>query len=441
MGAGHGRLAFHILQHLENRIALSDVKIPPYCYVLSDIVESNLNFYRDHPQLQDFFNRGILDFAYYDAIGGKEIHLRHANLMIRSEDLNQPMIAIANYFFDSIPNDVFIIQNKILSAVSIALHSKVNPHEADAIQLIKHLKLIYQKTALTKPFNKDPLIDELLNEYSQLLTDTHLFFPQKALQCLKNLTDLSSKGLLVLSMDKGFHEIRDLDHKAEPDIIKHGSFSVWVNYHALGSFCEKLGGKFIFPAYSTFYAEIGCLFFMPDGDSYQETNAAYQRFINDFGPDDFNSLKKLTYSNILKLKLTEILAFIRLAAYDSTFVVKLMPRLKQLAHSVTFTERKRIAQTLRQVWHYYFDINESDHLAFNIAGLFYELGFHQEALDFYAHATISTGKKVDIFYNQILCYFQLRQDDLFRQTLLEAKELFPDNATLAELDKLDLTSQ
>lgn len=80
LGAGHGRLAFHILQHLEKLIALSDERIPPYCYILSDIVENNLNFFQRHPQLQHFIKKGILDFAYYDAIGGKEIHLRHAEV-------------------------------------------------------------------------------------------------------------------------------------------------------------------------------------------------------------------------------------------------------------------------------------------------------------------------------------------------------------------------
>ena len=92
-------------------------------------------------------------------------------------------------------------------------------------------------------------------------------------------------------MDKGFHEIQDIDKKEEPEIITHGSFSLWVNYHALGQFCKKKGGKALFPAYSTFHLELGCLFFLPESDSYQHTNAAYQRFVNNFGPDDFNSIK------------------------------------------------------------------------------------------------------------------------------------------------------
>ena len=33
-------------------------------------------------------------------------------------------------------------------------------------------------------------------------------------------------------------------------------------------------------------ALLGCLFFLSDGDSYKYTNAAYQRFVDDFGPDD-----------------------------------------------------------------------------------------------------------------------------------------------------------
>ncbi len=438
LGAGHGRLAFHILKHLEHLIALIDIELPSYCYILSDIVEDNLSFFKHHEQLQDYLKQGVLDFAYFDAMGTKEIHLQYADTTIRSQDLNQPIIALANYFFDSIPNDVFVIKDQNMSVSSIALQSKENPEEVDTATLIKSLQLSYQNKAVSKAFYPNTTINDILEEYRFSLSNTHLFFPEKGLQCLSNLVDLSSKGLMVLSMDKGFHDIHDLENREEPDIIKHGSFSLWVNYHALGSFCLKKGGKVLFPSFSTFHAEVGCLLFLADADTYQYTNAAYQRFVNDFGPDDFNTLKKLTYSNILKLKLTEVIAFIRLSAYDSTFFIKLLPRLKQLSTSITFNERNRIAQTLHQVWHFYFNINEPDNLAFELAGFFYDLGFHEASLQYYQYAVDLSGLKADIYYNQILCYFQLRQDDLFTETLKEAKAAFPNNTNFEYLDKLDL---
>jgi hypothetical protein len=60
LGAGHGRLAFHILTHLESLIKTSKASIPPYCYVLSDIVEDNLVFFEEHPQFQTTLTKEFL---------------------------------------------------------------------------------------------------------------------------------------------------------------------------------------------------------------------------------------------------------------------------------------------------------------------------------------------------------------------------------------------
>ena len=49
LGAGHGRLAFHILKHLSQLEANESIKLPPYSYVLSDIAEENLK------EAKDFF--------------------------------------------------------------------------------------------------------------------------------------------------------------------------------------------------------------------------------------------------------------------------------------------------------------------------------------------------------------------------------------------------
>jgi hypothetical protein len=45
LGAGHGRLAYHILVHLERLILRTNIDLPPYCYILSDIAEDNLSFF------------------------------------------------------------------------------------------------------------------------------------------------------------------------------------------------------------------------------------------------------------------------------------------------------------------------------------------------------------------------------------------------------------
>ncbi|MFT5261920.1 MAG: hypothetical protein ACI8YQ_000647 [Polaribacter sp.] len=438
LGAGHGRLAFHILKHLQKRLLALKIEIPPYCYVLSDIVEKNLNFFQEHPQFQGYLQQGILDVAYFDAMESQEIVLRHAKTTIRPNDLKQPILAVANYFFDSLPTDLFWVHSNNIATCLVALQSKEDPKEMDAQTLLKNLELVFHKEPIQEPFYENPILNEILNDYKTLFSDSHLFFPKKGFQCLSNLKEFSKAGLMLISMDKGFHDIHDLQKKQEPEIITHGSFSLWVNYHALGAFCTKQNGKALFPTLSNFHLDIGCLLFLPDGDSYIETDAAFQNFVNDFGPDDFNSIKRLAYFNIAKLNLMELIALFRLSAYDSTFFVKLLPRLKQIAHAISFNERKRLAETLHHTWDMYFNINEPYDLGYELGGMLYDLGFYKEALVYFQYSVDSFGQKADIYYNKGLCHYQLREDRLFMETLKEAKLAFPGDKMIEKLEGLDM---
>ena len=438
LGAGHGRLAFHVLKHLQKLVKSLEVEIPPFCYVLSDIVEENLNFFLEHPQFKTYLDQGILDVSYFDGLKSKEIYLRFAKTKICRQELNQPILAIANYFFDSLPNDLFLIKDKEISACSIELNSKVDPSGMNSSTLIKNIDVTYHNEVLEKPFYQEEIRNQILEDYRDLVSNTYLFFPKGGMTCLTNLKDFSKEGLMLLSMDKGFHEITDLEKKLEPDIVAHGSFSIWVNYHALGALCEKQGGKAFFPSYSTFHLDIGCLLFLQDSETYVQTDNAFQRVVNDFGPDDFNSMKKIAYFNMSRLTIQELIALIRLSAYDSIFFIKLLPRFKQAMQSISFNQRKRIGETLHQVWDMYFNISEELDLAYEIGGIFYDLGFYKEALVYFENAVNSSGQKADLYYNKALCHYQLRQDALFVKTMNEGKTAFPDNEMIAKLEKLDL---
>jgi len=440
LGAGHGRLAYHILKHLEKLTAQLNISLPPYCYVVSDIAEDNLSFYLDHPQFKSFFEQGVLDLCYYDAIGNKEIDLRYSKKKITKQSLEQPLLVVSNYFFDSIPTDLFRIQDNIISTCSISLHSDKNPTTIAEEDLMDSIEFLYQQKEMKGAFYKETVYNEILEDYKSQLTNSYLFFPKEGFQCLDNLRTLSKQGALVISMDKGFHEMAELDNKKEPELMLHGSFSIWVNYHAFGQYCEKSGGKFMFPAFSTFYSQVVCLLLLPDFEAYKETAASYQNHVNSFGPDDFNGLKRLTYTKIARLTLKDLLAVIRLSHYDSTLFIKVLPRIKQVLHYITVPERKRLEQAMAQVWDMYFTIKEPYDLAYEIGGVFYDLGFYQKALLYFGHSTELFGKNGDVYYNRALCHFQLREDLKFTKVKKATRQLFPAHAGNAHLDKLDLNS-
>lgn len=102
LGAGVGRLAFHVLQQLCELIQYAGVLLPPFRYVMSDLPWKNIEGWQQHEGLKPFVEQGMLDFARFDAVRDTELSLTQSGLVIKPGELGQPLMVIANYFFDSI---------------------------------------------------------------------------------------------------------------------------------------------------------------------------------------------------------------------------------------------------------------------------------------------------------------------------------------------------
>lgn len=131
MGAGLGRFAWNFLEHLPGiRHVLNQAS---YCismntstvetnandfkivYVMTDFVEANVSAWRSSPAFRHYFEEGVLDVAVFDAEEGiinggvksgtlektVELHMLESGVILSklSPSVN-PLLAIANYFFD-----------------------------------------------------------------------------------------------------------------------------------------------------------------------------------------------------------------------------------------------------------------------------------------------------------------------------------------------------
>lgn len=438
LGAGHGRLAFHILQHLEILTSRLSVALPPYCYVISDIAEASFLFFLNHPQLQPFFKEGKADVCYFDATVSDELNLLYAKRTIAQKELSQPLVLVANYFFDSLPIDLFYVKDKKLSSCLAAVHSDTDPSKLKEAELIEHLQVKFFKERVDESFYEEPIYNEILEGYKNKIKDSYIYFPISGFNCLRNLEKISKEGVMILSMDKGFHTLTGIEKMQAPELILHGSFSVWVNFHALDQYCQKRKGKSLLPSVESFYSPVVCLLILKDADEYRETAASFENFINGFGPDEFNGIKRHTYGHGSTLNLKEILALIHLSCYDSTYTIRFLPQIQEMATHITMVERAKLLETLGRVWEMYFSIEEPYDLAYEIGGLHYELGAYQKALDYYAYSNLTFGDTPDVLYNQALCYYQLKEDADFEKVKEAGKSQFPKNLRFAELDALDM---
>ena len=438
LGAGHGRLCFNILEHLEKLMEANECK-KKYCYVLSDIVEENLSFLSKHPKLKKYYESGVLDLSYFDATESTDLVLRNSNKTLTFEELDHPILTIANYFFDSLPNELFYIQDKNVFECSVSIESAVDPKGESAIDLINDMKLTYHKSLVKGPVFKNEMFNEILSQYAQTEEESYVLFPKAALECLANISSLSKAGLVLLTIDKGYKEIQEILGLAKPDLVNHGSFSLWVNFHAMSQFCLKNGGHSMFDPHTNFSIEFICLFFTKQTLQYNHFEKMFLKHSRQLSLDDFNSIKKLLYKNIGNATLSEILGFVRLSSYDSAIFIKLLPSIKKRAKQISVRQRSRLKQTMHQVWLKHYTIKDDYDLSYEMGGLMYDLGYYLAALDYFNHSTEIFGHKIDVYYNQILCYYQLREDEMFHKTLNEAKLKFPNKESLKTLENLDMS--
>jgi hypothetical protein len=286
LGAGSGCLAFHLLDSLIDMLQRVSLKTN-FKYILTDFSLSILEMLREHPQLQQYVEQGILDFALFDAEYHEDLLLMVSGDVLLSTTITQPIILIANYFFDSIPQDCFTIQDSQLMETLLTISSPLPNLEAPIDFTHTPFQLEYHHNAISTDYYDDIDFNRILQDYQEQLLDTTFLFPHTALRCLRYFYNLSKSGFLLLSGDKGYVRKEDLLDREPPGIEPHkGAFSMMVNYHAIGEYIRSQRGIVLDNFQMS--ADFNVLAFLagPHPRDYPETTLAFYDAMQYWSPDD-----------------------------------------------------------------------------------------------------------------------------------------------------------
>ena len=435
LGAGAGRFAFHFLQRLAALCQQADIPLTDFCYIMTDISQQNLDYLNQHPQFQPYFASGLLDLAFFDINYSNDLTLQHRQFSITPGTLAQPFVVIANYLFDSIPQELFYIENGQIAQCLVSLHTDRNPDELDSTEILGHAHCTYDYHLLTEtPYADEPYLAQLITEYQQTLSDTHLLFPAAGLNCLHRLQSLSQSGYLLLSADKGNHRLGGLQNQPPPQLVAHtGCVSLSVNYHALKRFCIQQNGIALFSSQQHNHVNVGCLLFLDNATMYKQTQGAYTRHVVEFGPDAFYSVIKHARQEINTMGVRDILAYVRLSLDDAHIFACYLARLIELAPEFEPYEWETVRTITERVWQNYYPIGEKGNLADGIANLLFAMGDYEGALTYLAYSVERYGKKVDSLINMALCQQNLGNIQQAAALLREAQAYDPGLLIIQEL--------
>lgn len=425
LGAGSGRFSYHFLKKFNDFFQQSTLKNIPIQYVMTDFAERTVDYWRTHPSLKPFVESGLLDFALFDAENPGDLRLLSSGKVLAAGTVKNPMVVIANYFFDGIPQDSFSNREGVLYENLVSLVSSQFESDLGAADLLKRIEITYTAQPMDTDYYDNPLFNQVLQTYKHRLAGTTFTFPYAALQCIHHFNSLTEGGLMLLSADKGYYLEESLLDQEKPDLRIHGSFSMMVNYHAVAEYTALLGCKTLQTSHRDTSLCIAAFLFGKPSHHSIETSQAFHEVIEKDGPDDFFMIKKALENQYDKLSLQQILAYLRLSGWDASIFMGVFPSLLAQLEAAPSASYQELYQAVRKIWDLYYPIGEENDLAFQLAMLLQAMGFYPEALEFYNYSLQFTSPDVSTFYNMGICHYMLRQLGPALEDIQHALELNP----------------
>lgn len=435
LGAGAGRLAFHVLQQLCEIIRYAGITLPPFRYIMSDLPLKNIAGWQQHAGLKPFVEQGLLDFARFDAVEDTELHLTESGSVIKPGELKQPLMVIANYFFDSIQQELLYVDEGKIYECEVSLKYPENSENMGTSEILRDIvpDYTYRRAAFYE--EKSYPYQEVIAFYQKKMEDSHILFPAVALRCMERLDRLSQAGFLLLTADKGDHRLENWEFTEPPKLIHHGSISLTANYHAMQYFFEQKGALSLFTPHHYKNLNVGCILRLEDPMAHTQTRLAYRRSVERFGPDDFFSLKVWVDQNFDSIGLQALLAFWRLGGYDAELFIQSAERISSLLPDASDDELLDIQHGIYRMWTGYYPMPQKYDLALDSGLLLFEMDLYQEARKFLEISLQEDTEEpvVTVLYCLAICSYELGDDAAALEYTRRALVLEPEHEEALDL--------
>ena len=437
LAAGVGRFTYAFLKSFSSLIEKSTMKDLKFKYIVSDFAEQNVRYWQNHPSLKPYFENGVLDCAVFDVTKDDSLTLLQSGEKIEANVLQQPLVVIANYTFDSLPQDTFYVKEGLLYEGLIRL-SKAN--KKDSEQNDEALSFSQEKTSILSDiqyeyidreidgscYYDNTLYNDLLLHYQENLEDASFTLPIMAFRCIERLRTLFGDDLILIAADKGYNQLESMLNTYHPFLSQHGSISLMVNFHAIELFFEHLGGRGIHSLYEHDNITLSLFSLSKVQNALIETNFAFEDIVEGIGPEDFHTLKNALIPHQKTMSSKELLTFLRYTSWDSrTFLEIYNTLIERISEEENFPINDLIT-SLYKVWENYFPIGEEGDLSYCLATLFAHFGYDDEAIELFKTSIAFYGETAPMNYEIALSYYNLQEVDEAMTYLEKSLALDPD---------------
>lgn len=436
LGAGPGKFCYLFLRNLTALLRAKGLGIEVIRYCMTDCSQPLLDSWLTNSYLAELAQSGMLQFEVLEA--GRELNSGFLKSQVGAPG---PLVLIANYVFDTLPQDAFIIKDGEIFEALVTTTSP--PIDAKEKPQLSRLQLAYKNVLLQVDRYTEPSWNRILELYRNQLAAATILFPSHALKTLQDFSQIADGRMLVLAADKGFAYEDALQlSQGSPALEFHAPtcFSQMVNFDAITKYFQISGGQALLP--DKHFSNLNICGFLErgHGNSFPLTLAAYQETQSALGADDLFTLFAWLNAHMEEMSVPQILAALRLTRWDPIAFMRLFPVLARQIRTVS-AERIDLHNAVLRTWanHYPIAARENE-IAFQCGVILLELRFFEDALAMFKTSQRIFAPSAATSYNLGLCFRGLGQQQEALACMVEACNLDP-SFEPARLSREKLQSQ
>ncbi len=412
LGAGHGSFALMMLRALAERekdFRGLGVRVR---YLLTDLAAVNVEAWKSDPWLKNWLNSDEIQVAQFDCMQ-QQPDLKPIN----SEE--GPIIFIANYLFDSLPHEAFLLEGKeILRAETFITANAQSKDPND-----------WKMSLDFKPCPIESLEEtttELLEEYRKLRVQGCVLIPVGAVQCIENLRQLSNDRFLLLCSDKALSTENSIQHRNPAEITAFMHASMLVNLHALMLYFQRKGGCAWMQKTQQQSLSSAAFSMGVDSTQMRHTDRAFSQQLDQNSPGDLYNLSTQLLEQRFSLNLGSMLSLLKLMEWDALVFEGLYDAILAYLPSATGSEVSDLLDALPLIAERRYPLPSSGDTLFHIAHLLQTLQCWRSAIKHYQNRIVERGDSAEVSYNLGLCFNAIEDPHTAKACFQQALELNPD---------------
>lgn len=426
LGAGHGRFGFLCANHLKDMAERGSFAAKNWKYVLTDVAERNIGFWEEHEAFRPLVAQGLVDFARYESGANESITTRVSGETIGRDRPAEHLIVIANYFFDSMPMDVWQVEEGSLRLCSpvLSLRDGATVSDPADVQILDQLELSWNPVAKERADYPSSDCNEVVEGLRQSIGSGTFTVPTAGFDIMQELDSWSENGSLLLVADKGYCRESDFVGRPFPTMVQHGCFSFSLNFCAMARWFERRGGMAFLPQYHHDLIATAAFVSRKQASRFATLGLAYHEDAGTFSPDDYHQITRR--SDETRPDFKACLALMRLSRCEPMVLYRLRRAIRSHIEDASRKDLQDLRELLTLSMRNYYHLDKTD-IPFAVGLIYQRMGDYESAIANYRESLRLFGESPLTLVNIAHCFMNASREDEARQCIERALELAPND--------------